>query len=161
MPTDTTVFVVSDHGMEPKHRDLDFDAEGPEDPEEESGGHGSGPPGVIVAAGPPVRRTDPGRPLRQLTRSDLAQIGDVTDITPTILALRGVPIGRDMDGTILEDILKPGALAALDPELIASHDTSEWLASRRSGDIARPGEEERLEQLRALGYLDDDGESVE
>lgn len=87
--------------------------------------------------------------------------GPVVDIAPTILALRGVPVGRDMDGEILEGILKPGVLEALDPRSVASHDTPEWLASRGSGDVARPGEDERLEQLRALGYLGEDGESVE
>ena len=102
MPANTTVFVVSDHGMHAKQIDLDYDSDEGGRPERDSGGHGSGPPGVIVVAGPAVRRAEPGPSLRELTRADLPEIGDVVDITPTILALRGVPIGRDMDGAILE-----------------------------------------------------------
>jgi hypothetical protein len=161
MPANTTVFIVSDHGMQAKQVGLDYDSDEAGQPARDSGGHGSGPPGVIVAAGPVVRRATPPRPIGQLTRADLPRVGDVTDITPTILALRGVPIGCDMAGTILEGILKPGVLEALDPSFVATHDTPEWLASRGGGDVARPGEEERIEQLRALGYLDDHGESVE
>jgi hypothetical protein len=156
MPADATVFVISDHGMRAKHVDAHFNLDSDDRPEDESGGHGSGPPGVIVAAGPPVRRSNVSRPLHELTRADLPLIGDVADITPTLLALRGLPIGRDMDGSVLEILLKPQALDPSGPEFVATHDTPQWLAARgQRAEIEHPGHQERLEQLRSLGYLDE------
>ena len=155
MPADATVFVISDHGMQAKHLDARFNLNSDGRPENESGGHGSGPPGVIIAAGPPVRTSNVSHAIRELTRADLPLIGDVADITPTLLALRGLPIGRDMDGSVLEVLLKPQALDASGPEFVATHDTPEWLAARgKRAEIERPGHRERLEQLRSLGYLD-------
>lgn len=155
IPTEATVFVISDHGMQAKRVDETFDVQANSRGERESGGHGSGPPGLIVAAGPSLRRAGDEEAIRQLTRADLPWIGDMTDIAPTILALRGIPIGRDMDGSILENLFRPEVLEALDPEFVATHDTPEWLAAQRSlSEVEPPGSEERLEQLRALGYLD-------
>ncbi len=157
MPADATVFVISDHGMQAKHVDARFNVNTDGRPENESGGHGSGPPGVIIAAGPSVRKSDVTCPIRTLTRADLPLIGDVADITPTLLALRGLPIGSDMDGSVLEVLLKPGVLEASVLEFVATHDTPEWLAARdKRTEIEHPGQKERLEQLRSLGYLDDD-----
>lgn len=157
LPDDATVFVISDHGMQAKHLDARFNVNADGRPENESGGHGSGPPGVIIAAGPSVRTSGVTRPIRTLTRDDLPLIGDVTDITPTLLALRGLPIGRDMDGSVLEVLLKPGVLEASSLEFVATHDTPGWLAARgKRAEIEYPGQKERLEQLRSLGYLDDD-----
>ena len=151
------MFVISDHGMQAKHVDARFNMHTDGQPENESGGHGSGPPGVIIAAGPSVRKSDVTCPIRTLTRADLPLIGDVTDITPTLLALRGLPIGRDMDGSVLELLLKPGVLEASVLEFVATHDTPEWLAARSERTaIEHPGQKERFEQLRSLGYLDDD-----
>jgi hypothetical protein len=108
-----------------------------------------------VAAGPPIRQASHARPIRELTPADLPSIGDVSDITPTILALRGLPIGEDMDGAILDDLLVPDFFQDRVPRSIPSHDTPEWLDSRiKSEAPARSGDEERLEQLRTLGYFD-------
>jgi hypothetical protein len=62
-----------------------------------------------------------------------------------------------MTGSILRNLLEPDALEELPPRYVASHDTPEWRAAHRSPVPPRPRQEERLEQLRALGYLDDDG----
>ena len=67
-----------------------------------------------------------------------------------------------MDGAVLENLLKPGFLADLDLEFIDTHDTPQWLAGRnreRASDL--PGQEERIEQLRSLGYLESDEDSGE
>ena len=162
MPNDVTVFVISDHGMQAKHVDGEFVAGNDDRPEKESGGHGSGPPGIIVAAGPPIRRSYVKRPIRELVRADLPTVGSVVDITPTILALRGLPAGDDMDGTVLKGLLRPGNLKLLGPRFIATHDTPEWLASQIARkDAVQRGLEERLEQLRSLGYLDGDLEKTD
>jgi hypothetical protein len=162
MPTDTTVFILSDHGMQAKHADTNFDVEADDRAERESGGHGKGPEGVIVVAGPPIRSSGVVVPVQRLFREDLPLLGDVGDIAPTILALKKLPIGRDMDGAVLENLLKPGFLADLDLEFIDTHDTPQWLAGRnreRASDL--PGQEERIEQLRSLGYLESDEDSGE
>lgn len=161
MPSNTTVIVMSDHGMRAKHVDAERWVEADGRSERESGGHGSGTSALIVAAGPPIRRAAPDRPLRQLTPADLPSIGDVSDITPTILALRGVPIGEDMDGVVLDELLRPGFFGGRAPASVPSHDTPEWLASRNEGEaVDLPGHEERLEQLRILGYLDEDHDAA-
>jgi hypothetical protein len=73
--------------------------------------------------------------------------------------LTGVPIGRDMDGMILKSLLQPGFLESMGVAYVDSHDTPEWLAARDRSRAELPGREERLEQLRALGYLVDDVEA--
>jgi arylsulfatase A-like enzyme len=159
MPGETTVFILSDHGMEAKHTNAVFGGRANGGAERESGGHGNGPPGVLVVAGPPIRRSPMADRVNHLDRQDLVWLGDVDDITPTILALHGLPIGRDMDGVILENILRPEFSAFPEPTYIDTHDTAEWTASRsRSGDLELPGHEERLEQLRSLGYLEESSE---
>jgi hypothetical protein len=148
-----TILVVSDHGMRPVNRGARFD---PDDPPADvnSGHHHDAPPGVFVAAGPLLRAVAARSDSARLERSDLPRIGSVLDVTPTVLAMLGVPVGLDMKGAVLEDLLdRPAAAAALAPP-VASHDTPEFLAARpRLPAGADPGEAERLEQLRSLGYI--------
>jgi hypothetical protein len=160
MPPDSTVILVSDHGMEAKHVDAHFDEGSSDRPEDESGGHGAGPPGVLVAAGPAIRASEVALPIRQLSRADLPVLGHVRDLTPTILALRGLPIARDMDGAVLENLLRPEILEDIELEFIDTYDTPQWLAERAAAAVTdSPGQDERLEQLRSLGYLDGGSES--
>ena len=68
----------------------------------------------------------------------------VNDVTPTVLAWLGLPIGRDMDGW-------PAAFLDREPPpAIATYDTKpvERVATRSRG-----AERERLDELRGLGYL--------
>lgn len=135
MPKDSTVILVSDHGFRPW-------------------GHEDGPEAFFLAAGPNVRDADGPAP-RALTRSDLRRLGSILDITPTLLALQGIPQGLDMDGRVLDAVLTP-LPGTTRPVAIATHDTPEWLAARR-GAAPEGGtgddEAERLEQLKALGYI--------
>jgi hypothetical protein len=43
---------------------------------------------------------------------DGVRIGErsVRDVTPTILALCGLPVGEDMDGSVIEDAFEPAFL---------------------------------------------------
>jgi predicted AlkP superfamily phosphohydrolase/phosphomutase len=76
----------------------------------------------------------------------------VLDVTPTVLALSGLPIGRDMDGKPL--------VAAIDRAFLARHpvayvDTYE--SQEDAGDtepVASPIDDEVKEMLRSLGYID-------
>lgn len=75
----------------------------------------------------------------------------VLDVTPTVLALSGLPVGRDMDGKPL--------VAAIDQAFLARHpvayvDTYETGAASGDADpVASPIDEEVKEMLRSLGYI--------
>ena len=69
----------------------------------------------------------------------------------------GIPVGEDMDGGVLDQILTDKARRVRRPPAVATHDTREFLMSRGRSGPAHPGEEERLRQLRSLGYIGDGG----
>lgn len=120
-----------------------------------SGDHGYGdPPGVLVAAGAGIRKMKRANAPGPLTKEALSVVGSVRDVTPTLLALLAIPIGEDMDGHVLTDLLDPALLAANPVRTVGTHDTKEWLESRPKAVIAAPDEEQRREQLRALGYVE-------
>ena len=84
----------------------------------------------------------------------LRRAGSVVDMTPTLLALLGLPRGSDMDGRVM--------VGLLDRAFVDEHPLREaptltpdgWPATRKlaaTDDDA--GEKERIEQLRGLGYL--------
>jgi len=77
----------------------------------------------------------------------------VLDITPTILALYGLPTAADMDGRPIEDALKPAVMKRISRE--KGLKTYETTASRREGEqpIASPVDQELRERLRSLGYI--------
>ena len=153
IPAEANVIVVSDHGMHAHHTTVDFETAVDGRMERESAAHDDGPPGLIVAAGPGIRRDPSSRSIREMTREDLTRVGGVADITPTVLALGGIPVGRDMDGSVLEHILDPGVLDGAEPRFVDTHDTAEWLEARGAAPDEVPGSSERIEQLRALGYI--------
>jgi len=146
---DATVFVLSDHGMNAVRRKEVFDAEAP--PENvNSGHHAAAPPGVFLAAGPIVRAAERSLP------SEVAQLetsGSIHDIAPTLLAALRIPLGRDLSGRVLTEIFRADFAIERQPRPVATHDTPAFL-ERQSFDGSTPGEAERLEQLRGLGYLD-------
>jgi hypothetical protein len=93
--------------------------------------------GVIIAAGPGIRR---GAEL---------QNASVLDVTPTLLALMGLPVAKDMDGRVLAEMLAPEFLAAMPARYIDTWEEKDWTfeEDRDSADEALK------EQLRSLGYL--------
>ena len=157
-PSNTTMLVISDHGMGPINQNALFN---PDDPPKDvnSGHHFDSPPGVFFAAGPCIRKTAVDKTVDQLTRDDLALIGSVTDITPTILAMLRIPLGEDMDGRVLKHIFRDEFRIEQQPPAVRSHDTSGFLASRSVTAEPHPAEAERLQQLRSLGYVGEDEES--
>ena len=137
--------------MKAKNTSHRFDSDD-ESARERSGGHGDGdPPGVFVAAGAGIRKMKGTNAPGRLTKEALAVVGSVRDVTPTLLA---IPIGEDMDGRVLTDLLDPAFLAAHPIRRVSTHDTEAWLASRPKAVTAAPDEEKRREQLRALGYVE-------
>ena len=110
--------------------------------------------GLFAAAGPDIRRVGFGRPLAELTREDLPTPGSVADVTPTLLALLGLPVARDMMGTVMEDLLEPSFLAEHPIQEIDSHTPPNWFERRQTVAAPPHQSEERLEQLRSLGYIE-------
>ena len=160
-PKNVTVLVVSDHGMKAFNRRARFD---PDDPPEDvnSAHHKRAPAGLLIAAGPYIRETPSNKAPRKLKVADLSIIGSVYDITPTLLAMLGVPVGLDMDGQVMTHIIREGVGPRDQFETIATHDTPEFRANRPEVPTIEAHEQERLDQLRSLGYIggedEDDGD---
>ena len=70
----------------------------------------------------------------------------VNDVSPTILAWLGLPLGQDMDGKVAAFLAPSRPVRS-----IATHDVGEV---ERIGGSASGSEEEILDQLRALGYIE-------
>jgi predicted AlkP superfamily phosphohydrolase/phosphomutase len=129
----TIVIVCSDHGF---------------------AGH-RGPPGLEggVATGMAMHRENgtlviegPG-----IARGKRIEGATVLDITPTVLALSGLPVGRDMDGKPLTEAIVPSFLKAHPVAYIDTYETGE-----PSGDqepVKSPVDDEMKEMLRSLGYI--------
>lgn len=134
---ETNIILCSDHGfLSGPHRPL----ANPNDPAGPTLWHRD--MGVLVMAGPDVQRG--------------ARIygASLLDIAPTVLALAGLPAGKDMPGRVLEDVL-----------------TSDWPRERIptweevTGNDGRPppgteygavsAESSLTKQLVALGYIED------
>jgi predicted AlkP superfamily phosphohydrolase/phosphomutase len=124
---DTAIIILSDHGME---------ASGTLP---EAGTHNYAPPGIIILSGPPFRKN------YQIKHAS------VLDITPTILALAGLPVAKDMDGKILKEAFTPEFLARM--HLDATIPSYDGIMKKSIGAIPTPSDAEIIEQLRALGYL--------
>ncbi|MBM3984808.1 MAG: hypothetical protein FJ296_03825 [Planctomycetes bacterium] len=140
----TTVLVVSDHGMHAVAQDA---------PNEHgyTGHHMDAPAGVIVAAGPGI--VQQGGVAAFLRNGALPTHGSVADMAPTLLALLGIPVGRDMRGRAVLSLLAPGPArdnARLPP--VESHD----LGFREATLDEMPAEMSAnfLERFGQIGYLD-------
>jgi hypothetical protein len=122
MDPQTIVIIVSDHGFEHGLQpNLNYN-------------HINGPPGVFVIAGDHIKRG------AQITTAS------VRDVTPTILELFGLPVGKDMDGRVVTE--------AFDMENVPTAwiDTYEY-GNRERGRIEPSQMDEAIqERLRALGY---------
>lgn len=97
--------------------------------------------GIVFMKGPNVRKEE------NITGAT------VLDITPTVLALFGLPTAQDMDGRPVEGALTSGTMKKI------AHDTRlktyETGTHAAGGDqpIASPVDEELRERLRSLGYI--------
>ena len=79
----------------------------------------------------------------------------VLDVTPTVLALMGLPVARDMDGRPLTEAFNEVFLSGHPVDEIESYEPllAEARGRRQAGPAESPVDEEMLEKLRALGYL--------
>ncbi len=154
------VVVVADHGHGPRPEVLDqgpgwFRERHGEHPRTKFGDHRDAPPGVFVAAGPAFARGGPAP--ADARRDELPRLAHVADVGPLVLALAGVPVAADTTGSVPGELLDPAWLAAHPLRTVPTHDDPAWRAARAAaaGDVV-PGSDERLGQLRDLGYLDED-----
>ncbi|GAB4188767.1 MAG: hypothetical protein Kow00105_03340 [Phycisphaeraceae bacterium] len=137
---DTTVIIVSDHGF---HNDAKRPStNGMEDPE---GWHS--PYGIACLYGPGIKQ------------NETLYGATLLDVTPTILALFGLPIGADMDGRPWLEVLDQ----PVQPERVLSWDAipgeSGMLEeSEREDPVAAA---EAIRQLVELGYIEDPGDDAE
>lgn len=105
------------------------------------------PYGVLIMSGPDVQKQSP------------IFDAELLDITPTILQMLNLPMGKDMDGKILMSALKNQKIL---PE-INSWETQEGNFGRHPKELQSDtiGAKQALEQLIELGYieqLDDDAQ---
>jgi Tfp pilus assembly protein PilF len=132
---DTTVMLVSDHGFHPDHL------------------RPSGIP--LEPAGPAVEHRDFGILALQgpeIRRDELIHGTTLLDVTPTVLALFGLPVGEDMDGRpLLECFVEPREMATL-----PSWEEIEGDAGLHVGAVRLDPLESQaaVEQLVALGYIE-------
>ena len=139
---DTHVMLVSDHGFHPDHlrpRELPNEPAGP------AAEHR--PYGTFVLAGPDIRQ------------DELVFGATLLDVTPTVLALFGLPVGRDMDGKVLAS-----AFAA--PPQVRYVDSWEDIPGadgRHPPDMGVDAvdDHETVRQLVDLGYIDRPDEEAE
>ncbi len=132
-----TVIVLSDHGFGPTGR-LPW-----------SGGHSNttpgapiGPDGILVMSGRNIRRN--------------ASLGEahVLDILPTALHLMGLPVARDMGGSVLTGAIEQPYLKGNPIRYIDSFDDEKWEMTRDRPTIADPERDRAiLEKLKSLGYI--------
>jgi hypothetical protein len=97
------------------------------------------PDGVLFLRGPGIRK---GGRLKDPR---------LFDIAPTILHAMGQPVAEDMDGTVLRDAYEPAYLKRHPVRTITTYEGSE----RRAGaPSSHKSDEEILDDLRTLGYID-------
>jgi hypothetical protein len=115
---ETLLVVVSDHGW-------DYDGSN----------HANFPPGIIALWGAGVR------PQAKL------EAPRVFDVAPTVLALAGAPLSRELEGRLLAEAFK----APPTPTFIDAYDRP----SPSQPSVAHEPEQQKryLDQLRALGYI--------
>ncbi len=139
---DATIVVCSDHGMH---------ADSTEEPNVRfiTGHHLDGPPGVLVAAGPGIRKSGG---LDAFLRGDEPPIvGGVASVTPTLLALLGIPRSLEMKDSALEGILDGKARDNANLPPVETHDEG----YRPPKKLKLPADLEKSfqDRFKGLGYI--------
>lgn len=135
---DTTVLLVSDHGF---HSDHLRPKKLPNEPDSPALEHRHF--GVFCISGPGIRK------------DERAYGASLLDITPTILTLFGLPVGKDMDGKPLLSVFEDTTV----PEYIDSWENVPGEDGRHTEHANEDpiAAQEALQQLVELGYLEAPG----
>lgn len=129
---DTTLVVASDHGAEPTRKAKDPDRKG------RPGTHTYRSPGVLFVWGPGIK---PGASLAGATPYDLA---------PTMAWLLDLPVPTRTAGKVRSDVFSWSFRWARD-----ERSTSSWGRRKTSKPKASAADPAMLEQLQALGYVEE------
>ena len=95
--------------------------------------------GVVILDGPGI------------SRGKTIEGASVLDVTPTILALLGVPVGRDMDGVPLVSAFEPSLLKARPITYVDTYEMGDRMTP--GGPVESPVDDEIRELLKSLGYI--------
>ena len=104
-----------------------------------TGGHGALDAGIIILNG------------RRFKENYQMQGAHLYDVTPTILHLMNLPVGKDMDGKVLKSVFRPSIFTKV-IKYIDSYDDYIPIAEN---DVLeqRVASEEEKRRLRSLGYI--------
>lgn len=150
VPENTRIVIISDHGM---HGDF-FDGKQNGRKTNMSAHHLDAPPGILIAAGQGIQK-GPGV-AAILESNSLDEMGTVFDVTPTLLYLLDIPVGRNMKlGRVMKSVVSQDLLASRPVEHIDSHDI-DFRPPTRSRS-SREGNQAFIEKFAALGYIDAEG----
>ncbi len=123
----TTLIIASDHGHSPTLVHSMYTQ------------HRHGPPGILLMAGPGIRR---GHSLES---------AHIFDLTPTLLHLLGYPTARDLDGRVLHDAFTADFARAAPIRAIDSYEV--FGSTTATVNLDEELNDAELEKLRALGYI--------
>ena len=133
---ETTVILISDHGFHSDHQRPLYIPKEPSGPAVEHS-----PYGIIVMNGPGIKKGG-----QEISGSS------IIDITPTILALYGLPVGKDMEGKVLYQAFEDPTQV----DYIESWEDVPGECGMHSKDLQEDpwAAQEALQQLVELGYID-------
>jgi hypothetical protein len=125
------VVVVSDHGFQAKPG------------ESENGEHS--PDGIYIFSGNGVKNHSGPLSLdiKYFSKASLL------DTTPTILYLMGYPVGGDMDGKVMLDVIDKKKLECCQVKFIDSYE-NDYVERGRAKQMI---DESTKDQLKSLGYM--------
>ena len=127
---DVNIIVVSDHGFKAR---VDLDPGRPQ----LTGTHDVA--GVLIASGPAFRA------------AGHFEGATIFDITPTALAVMGLPVGEDMDGRVLSEIIRQEHMDARPLSFIPSYEPA---VGKERGEVGSTMDDAIREQLKSLGYIE-------
>jgi predicted AlkP superfamily phosphohydrolase/phosphomutase/tetratricopeptide (TPR) repeat protein len=133
---DTTIVLLSDHGFHSDHQRPLYIPKEPSGPAVEHS-----PYGILVFSGPGIKQGG-GR----------VSGATVLDITPTLLTLFGLPVGKDMEGRILSQVFSE----PVTPEYINSWEDIPGNTGQHSSEHREDpwAAQEAMKQLVELGYIE-------
>jgi arylsulfatase A-like enzyme len=124
---DSAIIVISDHGHGPSGK-LPW-----------SGQHEDAPDGIIILSG------------RAIESGLVPDEATVYDVTPTVLALMGLPVASDFDGRVLSEVISSQFLDQYPIKTIETYETEEI---GEQITIESDFDEEVINRLRDLGYIE-------
>ncbi len=154
VPENTSIIIVSDHGM---HADF-LNGKDKGKKTMLSAHHLDAPPGVLIAAGQWIKKGPGSGAL--LNGKDPDLMGTVMDVTPTLLYLLDIPVGRDMKlGKVMKSVVSEELMKSRPVEYVRTHDID--FRPPTSSKSSKDGDRAFIERFEALGYIDgDSGRSV-